>query len=182
MNAVLAYVEARDRRVARRLAGWRPPRWFRLWMLAATKLGDGWLWLGAGGLLIASGREQRVAQQAGALALLLTNVAVVALKRCCRRSRPGIYAPNGLFRAGRVDLYAFDQFSFPSGHTMNACACGTVLGLAFPVLSPLAAFLAASIGLSRVVQRAHFLSDVLAGALLGLVIGAGSWGLAALGA
>jgi undecaprenyl-diphosphatase len=179
MNAVFAYFDARDHRVARRMSGWRPPRWFRLWMHAATKLGDGWLWVGAAGLLVASGREQRVAQEAGALALFVTNAAVIALKRCCRRRRPAAYEPNGFFQVGRADLYAFDEFSFPSGHTMNAWAAGTVLSLAFPVLAPCAGFVAASIGLSRVVLRMHFVSDVLAGAVLGLVIGAGSWGLAA---
>jgi undecaprenyl-diphosphatase len=179
VNAVLAYVDARDHRVARRLAGWRPPRWFRLFMLAATRLGDGWLWVATAGLLIAAGREQRTAQEAGALALLATNAAVIALKRCCRRQRPGAYAPNGFFQIGSPDLYAFDRFSFPSGHSMNAAAAATILGLAFPILAPLAVFVAASVGLSRVLLRVHFLSDVLAGEVLGLLIGAGCWGLVA---
>jgi undecaprenyl-diphosphatase len=173
VNAVLAYVDAGDHRIARRFAAWRPPRWFRLWMLAATRLGDGWLWLAAGCLLIAAGREQRAAQQAAGLALFVTNAVVVTLKRCCRRRRPEAFLP------ARAELYAFDRFSFPSGHTMNAFAASTLLALAFPSSTPLAAFVAASIGLSRLVLRAHFLSDVLAGALLGVVIGAASFGLAA---
>jgi undecaprenyl-diphosphatase len=176
VNAVLAYVDAGDHRVARRFAAWRPPRWFRLWMLAATRLGDGWLWLAAGCLLLAAGREQRIAQQAAGLALFVTNAVVVTLKRCCRRRRPEAFLP------GRAGLYAFDQFSFPSGHTMNAFAASTLLALAFPFLTPLAALVAASIGLSRLVLRAHFPSDVLAGAVLGTIIGAGSFGLAVAGA
>ncbi len=44
MNAVLTYLDTGDRRVSDRFADWSPPRWFRFWMLSATRLGDGWLW------------------------------------------------------------------------------------------------------------------------------------------
>ncbi|MDP9055195.1 MAG: hypothetical protein M3N93_12990 [Acidobacteriota bacterium] len=33
-----------DFRLMRRLNRWRAPRWFRWWMLLATRAGDGWLW------------------------------------------------------------------------------------------------------------------------------------------
>ena len=43
--SVLAYVLASDDRLSDRVLAWRPPRWVRVWMLTATRLGDGWLWL-----------------------------------------------------------------------------------------------------------------------------------------
>ena len=55
--SVLAYVLASDDRLTGRLLEWRPPRWVRVWMLAATRLGDGWLWLGTAVVLAVSGHR-----------------------------------------------------------------------------------------------------------------------------
>ena len=41
---VWGFIERRDHRVMRRMNRWRAPRWIRYWMLAATRMGDGWLW------------------------------------------------------------------------------------------------------------------------------------------
>ena len=46
--AVLTFIRAQDHRLMQRMSGWRPPRWFRVWMLLASRLGDGWLWCVAG--------------------------------------------------------------------------------------------------------------------------------------
>jgi undecaprenyl-diphosphatase len=88
-------------------------------------------------------------------------VAQVVLKRGVRRRRPIEYACR----------FAFDEFSFPSGHSLNAFALGTVLALAFPMAAALVMFLAASIALSRVALGYHFIGDVLAGTTLGGGIG-----------
>lgn len=50
-------------------------------------------------------------------------------------------------------------------------AINTVLALQYPPLSSLLGLLAASIAASRLVLGLHFVSDVLAGAILGLAIG-----------
>src|SRR5262249_5234190 len=59
--SVLAQVLASDDRLLLRLVGWRTPRWLRLWMVAATRLGDGWL-LAAGAFVypFADDRGRRV--------------------------------------------------------------------------------------------------------------------------
>jgi len=31
--------------VTGRVHRWRPPRWVQVWMVASTRLGDGWAWL-----------------------------------------------------------------------------------------------------------------------------------------
>ena len=175
MNALLAYLDERDRGFSGRLAVWKPPRWFRLWMLAATRLGDGWLWLLTGTVLLVIG-DTAVLGAAG-IASLGANVAIVLLKKRFRRRRPASYTANTFFQVGRPDLFAFDNFSFPSGHTLNAFAIGTVLILAHPAIAPAVACVAASVGLSRVVLRMHFVTDVLVGALLGSLIGGAAWSL-----
>jgi len=40
----LGYIQNRDYRVMRRVNRWKAPRWIRYWMIAATRIGDGWLW------------------------------------------------------------------------------------------------------------------------------------------
>src|SRR5258707_7232079 len=53
------YIDRRDHRLMRRLNRWRAPRWIRIWMLAATRMGDGWIWYGLGLMLLAYGGPQR---------------------------------------------------------------------------------------------------------------------------
>lgn len=163
MSSVLSYVSERDERLSGRLQAWRPPRALRLWLVWATHLGDGWLWFAAGALLLAGG-GMRVLAAAG-FAAGGANASIIFLKRRFRRARPAPHVPNPLF-----DL-AFDRFSFPSGHATNAFALCTVAGLSFHPLAPLAGVLAGSIALSRVVLGRHFLSDVVVGSLLGVLIG-----------
>lgn len=59
--------------------------------------------------------------------------------------------------------------SFPSGHTATSFACATVLSAFAPRLRVPFFLLAALIGLSRVYNGMHYPTDVLAGALLGVL-------------
>jgi undecaprenyl-diphosphatase len=177
MNALLGYVNDSDFRVSHRVVGWRPPRWFRLWMLAATRLSDTWLWPVTGvGLLAAGGRGLEVLQ-AAALAATAANGLLVVLKGRVRRPRPCDREPNPHLGSPYRPRFSGDAFSFPSGHTLNAAAVFSVVALAFPPLAPLALFVAASVGASRVFLGLHYLTDVLAGAALGAALGAAASGL-----
>ena len=158
--------------VSGRIHGWRPPRWVQVWMVASTRLGDGWAWLAL--VVIAPARtDGRVAYALAEtmVAVVAVNTAQVALKRAFRRARP----------AGPVswwDIHAPDQFSFPSGHTMNAFAVATLVTLHVPLAAPLAFAVAASVGASRVVLELHYVSDVAAGATLGTLLAAAAVALA----
>lgn len=172
MNQMLAYVTASDMLLSGRLAAWRAPRWFRLWMLWATKLGDGWIWLGTGLTLLAAGGPCWHALALGAVAAGIGNSLLVTLKRRFRRRRPCDYGLGGDYGLGRPTPFAFDEFSFPSGHTINAFSIGIAISLALPAVLPVALVAAVSIGASRVVLGMHFVSDVVAGALIGTTVGA----------
>jgi len=172
MNALLTYVTESDFRLSGRVCAWCPPRWFRSWMVGASRLGDGWLWLLAAALLGADGRFRLLS--ATALAAALANVSLVVLKRRFCRPRP---RPHQAFGIAPPSHFAFDRFSFPSGHSLNAFALCAVLSPAFPLLVPLLGLLAGSVAASRVVLGLHYLSDVLVGTLVGALLGAAAYGL-----
>jgi undecaprenyl-diphosphatase len=166
MNGVLALVAASDDRFATRMRGWRPPRWFRLFMLWATRLGDGWGWIALFAVLLLGAHARREVL-AGSLAAGLAGLAFVTLKRRFKRQRPCAGAPHPLY-----GVRASDCFSFPSGHSATSFAIATVLGLAFPAEAVLFLALAACVAVSRVALGLHYVSDVVAGSALGALIGA----------
>jgi len=170
-GGMLQYLASSDRRICGRLAEWTPPRVLLRWMVWSTRLGDGWLWAAVGALLLLGGPAQWPRLFACGVSAALANVMVVALKGRVRRARPAD-RPSNCFFAGLDRNWNFDEFSFPSGHALNAFALATTLGLAVPALWPLLLLLAVSIAASRVVLGVHFLTDALAGSLLGALAGA----------
>lgn len=66
------------------------------------------------------------------------------------------------------------DFSFPSGHTTQAFTVASTLAWSFPdhpVLGGVAFVAAAGVGLSRINDDEHYMSDVVAGAILGSWVG-----------
>jgi undecaprenyl-diphosphatase len=166
-RTLLNFVTARDHRVMTRVNGWRPPRWFRVWMLCATRGGDGWLWCPMALVLIVFGGIHGVhATVAGAIAAGAGVACFIALKRAIRRPRPCAIASHCW-----AELLPPDQFSFPSGHSITAFAMAICLGLFYPSLLAGLLFCAVSIALSRVVLGMHYLSDVIVGSTIGAILG-----------
>jgi undecaprenyl-diphosphatase len=173
--SVLAHVVASDDRLSGRLLEWRPRRWVRVWMLTATRLGDGWLWLATAMLLAASGSRGLRVLLAGTVSAGLANVFLLSVKARIRRPRPCERAKPRHFDVDPLTWFPSDRFSFPSGHALNAFAIGSVVALTFPITAVPVLAVASSVAASRVVLGLHWLSDVLAGALVGLLIGTSVW-------
>jgi len=168
LQITLSWVASRDHRLMVRVNHWRPPRWMRLWMLAATRGGDGGLWYALGLAVALYGGPQRFHALLAATLAVATGVTLfLELKRAFRRKRPCALEPHCW-----ADLLPPDQFSFSSGHTITAFAVAVSLGGFYPEMLPGLLFSAISIAASRVVLGMHFLSDVLAGAALGATLGA----------
>jgi len=164
---VWGFIQNRDHRVMRRMNRWPAPRWIRFWMLAATRMGDGWLWYSLGAILLGfGGARGYTAVGAAGIAAILGIFVFKALKAISRRPRPCQIEPHCWAK-----VLPPDQFSFPSGHTMTAFSIAMVVSYFYPNLEWPLYFLAISIGFSRIVLGMHFLSDVLAGAILGSALG-----------
>lgn len=101
--------------------------------------------------------------------ILLSGVAVNLFKGIIGRFRPIEWIKN--------DTYGFDNFSFleytansfPSGHATTAFAIGISLIFLFPKYRTAFLLFTVTIALSRVVLYQHYLSDVMAGAVVGSV-------------
>ncbi|HWF37964.1 MAG TPA: phosphatase PAP2 family protein [Candidatus Acidoferrales bacterium] len=166
-KAVWNQIESNDYRLMRRVHRWRAPRWFRILMIVATRGGDGWLWYALGLILVFFGGAQRFEAIGAAVTAAAAGIFLFrALKHASRRKRPCEIEPHCWAKILPPDLY-----SFPSGHSITAFGVAVSIGLFYPDLQGCllaAAFLIAG---SRIILGMHFLSDVLAGSTLGVLLG-----------
>jgi len=170
-GTMLDFIATRDHRLMRRLHRWRPPRWFRLWMIYATRGGDGWLWYGLSALVLIFGGQARFAAVTAAGTARGTGaILFLILKELTGRKRPNALEPHCW-----ATLLPPDQFSFPSGHTISAFAFAISVGGFYPLLLGALLFCAFSVATSRIVLGMHFLSDVVVGALVGAGLGYASF-------
>ena len=87
-------------------------------------------------------------------ALLGTNLAVESVKRVTFRARP-----DGEHKRSNA--------AFPSSHAANAFALATILARRWKRWAPFFLVLAGAVAFSRIYLERHWLSDVIAGSLLG---------------
>lgn len=127
--------------------------------------GDSWFWL-AGLVLVAlfGNPYWRLRGLILAGSLVVMAVIVLALKFSIRRRRP-----DGKW--GQV-YRATDPHSFPSGHAARAFLFATLVTLIGPEwLGVLLLIWAPLVCLARVAMGVHYLSDVLAGMVIGVLSG-----------
>lgn len=135
-----------------------------------TRMGESQWYLAAGLLSYLLLRKTKPAISSSGLLLFssvaLSGLAADLVKIVLGRARPKLYFSETIF--------GFDPFhlehawiSFPSGHSATAFSVASTLSILFPQYR-IAFFLwAALIAFSRVATTQHYLSDVLAGSLLG---------------
>jgi len=94
-GTMLEFIATRDHRLMRRVHRWRPPRWFRLWMIYATRGGDGWLWYGLCAGVLAFGDPRRYAAvTAAGMSCAAGAVLFLTLKKLAGRRRPSALVPH----------------------------------------------------------------------------------------
>jgi membrane-associated phospholipid phosphatase len=110
--------------------------------------------------------------------IIVAGLAVQVVKHVIGRARPRYLDTLGPYHFDAFSLKA-SFASFPSGHATTAFAVAGAIGLIWPKARPWLLGLALLIGLSRILLGAHYPSDVVAGAALGLASAIGVAGLAA---
>jgi undecaprenyl-diphosphatase len=163
---MLKFITGHDHTLMRRLNRWHPPRWVQLWMILASRAGDGWLWGALGAIILLFGDEDRFRAVGTGLIAVSCGIAIfLALKKAANRRRPCAFEPHCW-----ATLLPPDQFSFPSGHTITAFAVAVSLSHFYPELAAVLLFCALSVAASRILLGMHFLSDVVAGAVIGALL------------
>ena len=116
---------------------------------------------------------------------LVTNLCVLTLavadplknwlKFAFGRTWPAYSQPSFIFE-GAYGFHPFhggpDFGSFPSGHTVAVCAIAVILWTYLPMLRALCVLSVATIMVALLAGDFHFLSDVIAGAFLGMSLSA----------
>ena len=160
---VRAFDDAVDRWVERHRGPGLDPYFYRL----SSAADHGLLWIAFGAVRAVRRRDPavglRFAAALGAESALTNGPIKFAFRRIRPDSPPPGPLPYGMHRPRTS--------AFPSGHATSAFTAATVLSAgtrAAPAYYGLAALVAAS----RVYTRMHHASDVLAGAILGLAMGA----------
>ncbi|MFI2345967.1 bifunctional phosphatase PAP2/diacylglycerol kinase family protein [Streptomyces sp. NPDC019443] len=127
----------------------------------------GLLWFGAAAGMVALGRGTRSRRAAvrGVASLALASATINTVgKRSVRRARPVLDAVPVIRRLRRQPFTT----SFPSGHAASAAAFATGVALESKGWGAAVAPVASAVALSRVYTGAHYPSDVLVGAALGV--------------
>jgi membrane-associated phospholipid phosphatase len=148
-----------------------------------TNLANGWIWYSLALIGIAAATlRYRVwhqgtagyflaARRAGlfmALAMATSGIAENIIKVIVGRDRPRILFEQG---AGAFHPLRWDiaNASFPSGHSQSITSAMLALACIYPPLRPVFFAVAVLVATSRIIIGAHYASDVLAGAWLGIV-------------
>ncbi len=127
----------------------------------------GLLWFGAaaGMVVLGRGTRSRRAAMRGVVSLSVASVAInTVAKRSVRRARPVLDAVPVIRQLKRQPFTT----SFPSGHSASAAAFATGVALESKGWGAALAPVAASVALSRIYTGAHYPSDVVVGAALGV--------------
>lgn len=101
------------------------------------------------------------------IAATIASLAVNAVKVAAGRPRPWAEMADGFYGPRRETAFR----SFPSGHSATSMATAGALAGAFPAAAVPAFACAAGVMWSRLYLHQHYPSDVVAGGMLGLVLG-----------
>jgi membrane-associated phospholipid phosphatase len=103
--------------------------------------------------------------------MALGGLIIALLKSLIARARPEMYFGHDFYGFGRAFSRApFD--SFPSSHTLTAFALAAAMGHIKPALRIPLFLLASVVALARLGETDHFLSDVIAAALIAAAVAA----------
>ncbi len=131
-----------------------------------VRIGDGWFWAFAALCLVSFLPWKQF------ISVLIHCLSAVSISLACywpmklgiRRIRP-FEVLGGVL----AEVPPLDRYSFPSGHTMNNLAVGLTLAYYNAWLGGFIILLPALWGILRIYFGVHYLSDIVGGAILGIL-------------
>jgi len=106
-----------------------------------------------------------------AISINIANVITTILKNGIGRSRPEIFLSQKIYTFKMLSFPLSNLYvSFPSSHAATICALTAGLACFYPRFSSLFLLLGFLIGFCRVVIDVHYLSDVIGGMLIGVLV------------
>lgn len=103
------------------------------------------------------------------ICLLSSGLVLHVFKICIGRARAHKAPDHNPFVFEPFNFHHHWQ-SFPSGHSQTLFTAATVLAYLFPKTSPWILIMAFYLALTRAITLAHFVSDVFAGAAVGILV------------
>jgi len=139
-------------------------RWLRSVLRTLTYLGTGGVWITIYALFFIF-LDDPFTQLLLTLILaeMIGLLTIIILRYITKRKRP-------IIRYKHPSLTPWNRYSFPSHHTLRVFITTVIVGTDSPGLFPLLLIMATTVGFSRIYLSKHYLSDVLAGALLGIML------------
>jgi len=162
---MLQRIQDLDERFTKSTQAQDQPGFVRALAVLLAHSGDSWFWiLGLGVVWWFGDAYWKWLAVVMLIGIVATALIVMAIKFTVRRSRP-----QGEW--GRI-YRSTDPHSFPSGHAVRSMMLAVValglgplwLGLSMLVWAPL-------VGLARTIMGVHYPSDILAGMVLGVLLG-----------
>src|SRR5271168_861700 len=139
------------------------------WGRALRSVGYWPLWIALAGALWLHDRDRRRATILAA-SVSIAGLLGEVLKLVIRRVRPGVYDGAYGFRPWSDHPFSSSGFGMPSSHALIAFSAAAALAALFPRATPIWYALAIGCGITRVLSGAHFVSDVVVGAILGIAV------------
>lgn len=122
----------------------------------------------AGGVI---GGDRRAAR--AGLRMLAAHFLAIRLKNAVKhlvdRTRPYVLAEDGHYTMQPGTRTQKKFTSFPSGHTASSVAVARAIGGEYPGGNPAAIGLASAIAVAQVVRSKHYVTDLIAGAAIGII-------------
>ena len=140
-----------------------------------TYVGDGFFCIGIGLLLLLF--RKRFLGLMVLSSYVVSGIIAQVLKYYIIEARPAVFLKDTSYKYFIENVTLHNLHAFPSGHSASAFAMAAVLTFAVKDKKYAALFLAGAliVGYSRIYLAQHFLDDVLAGALIGLLSAVFCW-------